>query len=230
VTEASAEEVDQPEPRVPRRPAEIICGAWLTGAMLLPLVLLGLTPSLLAHHVVILEMLSSGAVSIVTAAAMAKVGAMPLALAVLAPLGGLLVYDLVFWWAGRLWGDAFIGFLTANQPRARRWVGRFEGWVAHHGVIVLSLAYVVPVPRSLVFAVCGASGMRLVVFILGDLIGLGLWTAVWSTLGWQLGQGAVDVVHTIDHYSLRITIALVVVIIAVSILRQKRAAAAVSSP
>jgi membrane protein DedA with SNARE-associated domain len=55
--------------------------------------------------------------------------------------------------------------------------------------------------------------MRLVVFLICDAIGALLWTALLVGLGYGLGQPAVDVVHRVSHYSLYVTIALVIFIV-----------------
>lgn len=206
------------------RTAEKVCGAGLALSLITPWITLGLTPSLLAHHTLVLEALSSSAISIVTGGARARVHELPLALVLAAPLCGVLLVDVFYWWAGRLWGDQVVRNMTGKRPRAARWVERVESWVARHGIGVLSVSYFLPVPNPLVYASCGAGGMPLLLFLLGDAIGTLLWTGLLAGLGWQLGKGAVDVVHAIDRYSLRATIAIVVVMVVVSVVRERRAA------
>jgi membrane-associated protein len=55
--------------------------------------------------------------------------------------------------------------------------------------------------------------MRLAVFILCDIIGALLWASLLVGLGYALGHHAVNVAHAISHYSLILTLALVVVIV-----------------
>jgi membrane protein DedA with SNARE-associated domain len=55
--------------------------------------------------------------------------------------------------------------------------------------------------------------MRLVTFLLLDLIGSLLWIALGVGLGYAIGQRAVDVAHAISHYALWATIGLVVLVI-----------------
>jgi membrane protein DedA with SNARE-associated domain len=86
------------------------------------------------------------------------------------------------------------------------------------------LAPILPVPSVIIYAAAGWTGMRLRWFLLLDLIGNFGWVALMVGLGYGLGQSAVNVAHTITHYSLLITIGLVVVIVALVMWREWRAA------
>jgi membrane-associated protein len=66
----------------------------------------------------------------------------------------------------------------------------------------------------LLFVVAGWTGMRLVTFVLLDAIGALLWIMLLAGLGFYLGQDAVDVARTVSRYSLWLSIALVVAVIA----------------
>ena len=64
----------------------------------------------------------------------------------------------------------------------------------------------------MIYAAVGDGGMRLWVFLMLDLLGTLLWTTALALAGWELGQRAVDVANAIAHYSLWVTIGLVVLI------------------
>jgi membrane protein DedA with SNARE-associated domain len=64
----------------------------------------------------------------------------------------------------------------------------------------------------LVDAAAGWAGMRLAVFIVCDILGALLWASLLVGLGYALGQHAVNVTHAISHYSLILTLALVVMV------------------
>src|SRR5690349_16040872 len=86
-------------------PASRACAAALLAGLVATYVLSLLTPSLLAHHALLLEALSGNVASVVIGGAEARVGRSALPLVVLAPLVGIVLYDLAMWWAGRLWGN-----------------------------------------------------------------------------------------------------------------------------
>jgi membrane protein DedA with SNARE-associated domain len=61
--------------------------------------------------------------------------------------------------------------------------------------------------------------MRLATFLVLDVTGTLLWTGLLATLGYELGQSAVDVTNAIAHYSLWATLALVAAVITVQAVR-----------
>jgi membrane protein DedA with SNARE-associated domain len=81
------------------------------------------------------------------------------------------------------------------------------------GPAAVVFAYVLPVPTALVDAAAGWAGMSLGVFLICDVLGALLWTGLLTGLGYGVGQPAVDAVHKISHYSLYLTIAIVVYIV-----------------
>jgi membrane protein DedA with SNARE-associated domain len=82
---------------------------------------------------------------------------------------------------------------------------------------------VLPVPSGLIYAAVGDGGMRLPTFLVLDLIGALLWTGLLATLGYQLGQRAVDVTDAIAHYSLLATLGLIAAVIAAQAVRTRMA-------
>jgi membrane protein DedA with SNARE-associated domain len=124
-----------------------------------------------------------------------------------------MMFDWVFWWAGRRWGDSVFVWLTGGAgPRTEKRLARLHRLEARFGPFAVVLAYFLPVPSVLVYAAVGDGGMRLWVFLFLDLLGTLLWTTALAVAGWELGQRAVDVANAVAHYSLWVTIGLVVLI------------------
>src|SRR4051794_14536418 len=195
--------------------ASRVCAAVIVAGVVASYAFSLATPSLLAHHALLLEALSGNVASIVIGGAEAEAGHTPLLLVLLAPLLGIVLYDVALWWAGRLWGNAVLTRFL-RTPRARRRLARTEAWVARRGVVVLALAYFLPLPNPATYLLCGASGMSLGVFVIGDILGTLLWTSALAALGWAAGPHALRLLHTVEHYSLAITVAVVVVLVAVN--------------
>jgi membrane protein DedA with SNARE-associated domain len=119
----------------------------------------------------------------------------------------------VFWWAGRRWGDGVFVWLTGGPgPRTEKRLARLHWIESRFGPLALVFVYFLPVPSVLVYAAVGDGGMRLSVFLILDLISTLLWTTALAVAGWELGHRAVDVADAIAHYSLWVTIALIVAI------------------
>lgn len=205
------------------RGRDVVCLAGLFGGVALAMGLRFATPSLLKNHPVLLEALTGSVAAAVTGGAYARVGRVALPLVVLAPLVAIAIYDGFAWWAGRLWGSRVIDLYTQQRSaRFRRRVIRFEGWIRRRGVLALAVAYFLPVPNFVVYLMCGASGMSLGLFVVGDAIGTVLWNGLLAGLGWSAGRSAIRVVDTINHDALVITLALVGASLLAGIWRARR--------
>jgi membrane protein DedA with SNARE-associated domain len=78
-----------------------------------------------------------------------------------------------------------------------------------------------PIPRAIIFVIAGWAGMRLVVFLILDLIGVLLWAGLLAGLGYALGHHAVVAAITISRYSWWFTIAIVALSV-LSVVRSQR--------
>jgi membrane-associated protein len=209
------------EGRAERTDVILLAGISLSG--LYALALLPLVPSLVGSHAVLLELLRGSMTAMVTMGALARTGHESLAVAVLAAIPGLMMFDWLYWWAGRRWGRRAIDLFLGNHPKAAKRTARLERITARYGWIAIVIAYFQPIPNPLIYAAAGWTRMRLVTFIVLDLIGTLLWIALMVGLGYAIGQRAVDVAHAISHYGLYLTIALVVAIFARQAYRGSRA-------
>jgi membrane protein DedA with SNARE-associated domain len=202
----------------------VASGVW--GLALLPLV-----PALVASHPALLELIRGSMTSVINMGARARIGETSLVLAALLAVPSLMMFDWVFWWAGRRWGDrAFTLLLGGASPRTERRLRRLHWLEARFGPAAVVLAYLTPVPQTLIYAAVGDGGMRLSVFLALDVLGTLLWTCLLAGLGYGLGHSAVDVANTISHYGLWATLALVVFVTVTSAARRSRSAAADPRP
>jgi membrane protein DedA with SNARE-associated domain len=212
-----------PESLIARRPtvpwegrgerADRIILAWIIAGAVVPLVALPLIPALVASHPALLELLRGSSTSIVNMGARARIGQTSIVLAVLLAVPSLMMFDWVFWWAGRRWGDAvFVWMLGGPSPKTERRLARLHGIEQRVGPFAVVFAYLLPVPSAAIYAAVGDGGMRLGVFLFLDLLGTLLWTGLLSAAGYGLGKSAVDVANAVSHYGLWVTLALVVIV------------------
>src|SRR5260370_76191 len=224
-TAAPGKEDPWEDPRLPwqgkPRAADILCWLGIVLSGLLYWVLLPLRVSLVGTHPVVAELLNGSTESIISAAAFARTGHGTLAVVVLAAIPGLMKSDALYWWAGRLWGERFIMVLPGSRrvarhmPRVQR-AGRKFTWPA---VVVSSF---LPIPRAIIFVIAGWAGMRLVTFLILDLIGVLLWIGLLAGLGYALGHDAVVAAQTISHYSWWFTIGIVALSVLFIVRSQRR--------
>ncbi len=210
-----------------RRRAEALCIAGLSFTTIYTLALIPVAPSLLGKDPVLLELLRGSTPAMVAGGAFARVGHASIVLALLAPVLTLMMADPLLWWAGRIWGPDVAGLIIGDRGRrGRRWIERATRWSERYGSWAIVFSYVLPVPSALIYAGAGWTGMRLRRFLVVDFVGVSVWIVLNVGLGYLVGQSAVDVAKAIGRYSLYVSIALVLIIVAVSARRRGREATA----
>ena len=168
---------------------------------------------LVGTHPVLGELLNGSTESIIAAAAFARVGHGTLVVVLLAAVPGLMKFDVIYWFAGRLWGERLILLLSGKRNRGAKYMNRVQRWGRKFTWPAVLVSQFLPIPTAIIYAVAGWAGMRLVTFLILDAIGSLAWAGMLAGLGWELGHHAVVVAQKISHYGLWITIALVVVIV-----------------
>ena len=217
------------DPRLPwagkPRAADILCWAGIVLSGLFFWALLPLRVSLVGTHPVVAELLNGSTESIISAAAFARVGHGMLAVVLLAAIPGLMKFDILYWWAGRLWGERFIMALPGSR-RVAKYLGRVQRAGPKFTWPAMVLSTFLPIPRAIIFVVVGWAGMRVVTFFILDAISVLLWAGLLAGLGYTLGHPAVVAAKTISHYSLWVTIGIVVLSVLLALRAQRRPAAA----
>lgn len=229
------DEIETPEPEwwedarlpwkgKPRR-SDIACWAAFSLTGVYALVLLPLRPILLGMNPYLLAALGGSRTSTVTIGALAATdqGFWPLGL-VLATFG-MVKFDPIYWWAGKLWGRGLIEIVAGRSARAARNAARAERLAEKYGVWAIIITHLLPLPSAVVYATVGAAGMRLRTFLLVDIVSSAATRALYIYLGFRLGQPAVDVVKVIAKYSLWLSLVLLVVVF-FNLWRQSRKKAA----
>ncbi len=213
------------DPRVPwaGKPgrADILCWAGITLSGIFYWAMLPFRASLVGTHPVLLELLNGSTEAIVAAAAFVRVGHGSLVVVVLAALVGLVKFDPLFWWAGRLWGERVIVLMGGRRNRGAKYMGRVQRWGRKFTWPAMIIAPFLPIPSAIIFVIAGWAGMRLITFIILDIIGELLWVGLLAGLGYELGHHAVVVAQTISHYGLWISIALIALVVVTQVRSQR---------
>jgi len=213
------------DPRVPwagrAQRADILCWAGITLSGIFYWAMLPFRASLVGTHPVLLELLNGSTEAIVAAAAFARVGHGTLLVVLLAALPGLMKFDPLFWWAGRLWGERVIALLSGRRNRGAKYMGRVDRWGRKFTWPAVVISPFLPIPSAIIFVIAGWAGMRLLTFIILDIIGSLLWAGMLAGLGYELGHHAVVVAQTISHYGLWFSIALIAVIVIFQVRSQR---------
>jgi len=200
----------------------IIIGITLRG--LYGLAMLPVIPLMIGPHPLLLELVSGSSVVEVVVGARVRLGEISFPVAILAGLPAWVLFDWLYWWAGRRWGDRSLTLLLSRGGRtdgAAR-AARFEAVARRFGPSGVVLAWFLPVPSMLMYAVAGMAGMRLVTFLVLDVIGTALAVATLVGLGYLLGQRAVDVVDSFNRYAVVAAVVVVAVVVVAQLLQQRR--------
>jgi membrane-associated protein len=184
--------------------------------------LLPFRAELVGTHPVLLEVLNGSTEAIVASAAFARVGHGTLVVVLLAAIPGLMKFDVLYWWAGRLWGERIILLLSGRRKRGTRYMDRVQRWGRKFSWPAVLVGQFLPIPNAIIYAIVGWAGMRLVTFLILDLISSLLWAGMLAGLGYALGHRAVVVAQAVSRYGLWISIALIVVIVFFQVRSQRR--------
>jgi membrane protein DedA with SNARE-associated domain len=226
---AQAEHADQTawdDPRLPwsgkPRRVDIVLWAGIVLSGIYYWALLPFVAPLVGTHPVLLEVLNGNTAAIIAAAAFVRVGHGTLVIVLLAAIPGLMKFDVLYWWAGRLWGERLIAILSGRRNRGDKYMARVQRWGWKFTWPAVIVAPFLPIPTAIIYVVVGWAGMRLVTFLILDAIGSLLWAGLLAGLGYALGHRAVVVAQEISHYGLWISIGLIVVIVFFQVRSQRR--------
>jgi membrane protein DedA with SNARE-associated domain len=164
------------------------------------------------RHPVWLALVRGSASAVITLGALARTGHSSLVVAVLAGLPGTILFDWVFWWAGRRWGDNALHMVFRKGRNADKRIERTRRLTHRYGWLAVVTGYIAPIPVQLIAVAVGLGGMTLPVYVLLDAIGALIWLGLLAGLGYSIGQSAVDIADAVSRYSLRVTLGLIALI------------------
>ena len=214
------------DPRIPwagkPRRADILCWGGIMLSGIFYWATLPLRTHLVGTHPVLSELIGGGTESIISAAAFARVGHGTLIVALLAAVPGIMKFDPLYWWAGRLWGERIIALFGGKRNRGARYMGRVDRWGRKFTWPAVIIAPFLPIPNAIIFVIAGWAGMRLLTFVILDVIGTLLWAGLLVGLGYAFGHHAVVVAQGISHYGLWVSIGLVVLVMFFQVRSQRQ--------
>jgi membrane-associated protein len=198
------------------RARDVLCVLAIAVSAVYAVVAIPLTPALIASHPVLLELLTGSTSSIISAGAYSDVDTrLQLALVVVAALPGIMRFDWVYWWAGRLWGHRIVERLGQHSPRMARLAGLAETRGRRWAGPLVALAAFLPGGASVaVYAAAGWAGMPLLAFVLWDTLGSAVWISLVALGGYLLGSDGVMLAELASRYATVTIIVLVLMLIA----------------
>lgn len=118
-------------------------------------------------------------------------------------------FDLVYFWAGKLWGQGIFEMFAGKSPRARRNAERAEKFARKYAVPALFVTYLpIPLPAAVIYATLGAAGMTWRRFIAFDLLFAAIMQSLYFYLGFRIGEPAVELVKEYGKYTWYLALAI----------------------
>lgn len=185
------------------RARDILCATAIAVSAVYAVVTIPLTPILIATHPVLLELLTGSTSSIMAAGAFSDVDSkLQIVIVIVAALPGLMRFDWVYWWAGRLWGHRIVDKLGQRSPRSAALARMAEQRGRRYAGPLVALAAFLPDGASTaVYAAAGWVGLPLLWFVFFDTIGSAAWTALLAACGYWLGSDGVALADLISRYA-----------------------------
>jgi membrane protein DedA with SNARE-associated domain len=198
------------------RARDVLCVLAIAVSAVYAVATIPLTPALISSHPVLLELLTGSTSSIMSAGAYSDVDSkLQLTLVVVAALPGIMRFDWVYWWAGRLWGHRIVERLGQHSPRTARLAAvtetRGRRWA---GPLVALAAFLPGGASAAVYAAAGWTGLPLLAFVLWDTLGSAAWISLVAFGGYLLGSDGVTLAQLVSRYATVTIIVLVVMFVA----------------
>jgi membrane protein DedA with SNARE-associated domain len=185
------------------RARDVLCAAAIAVSAVYTVATIPLTPALISTHPVLLELLTGSNSAVIAAGAYADVDSrLQLIIVIVAALPGIMRFDWVYWWAGRLWGHRIVEKLGQRSPRSAALARIAETRGRRYAGPLVALAAFLPDGASTaVYAAAGWTGLPLLWFIFFDTIGSAAWIAVLAGCGYWLGSDGVALANLVSRYA-----------------------------
>lgn len=199
---------------------DLICIGLLLFVGIFAWVMIPLRAYLIAANPLLLVGLSGSRSGTVTLGALAAVGRADWIPGLLLGIPSVIKFDLIYFWAGKLWGDGFMKAFAGRSKRSARNAAKAQRFAQRFGVPAILISYLpIPIPAGVIYATVAAAGMTWRKFILINLAAATVMQSLYMFLGYQIGEPAVEIVDVYAVYSGRVAIGILVLMIGVAIWR-----------
>ena len=210
------------------RARDLLCFGAFAVSVAYGVAMIPITPELIASHPLLLELLSGSSSSIVAAGSFSAAGnKLALLQVIAAPLPGMLKFNWLTWWAGRLWGPRVAERLGGRSPRAAAIAANVHRRGARLAKSAVLVAALVPGSGVPVYVAAGWVGLPLLTFLIFNTIGCAAWTAMLASCGYMLGSRGIALADLVARYGLA-TAAILALVTAAPYARRARRARATS--
>ncbi|MGL5754992.1 MAG: DedA family protein [Paraclostridium sp.] len=137
-------------------------------------------------------------------------------------LGGV-IGCIINYYIGYKFGDRFLKFLKTKYPKTQKSIDNSYIYVRKYEKIAIMLSKLVPLGRSNISIVAGATKMNVVLFAIFSGIGIAIWDTVLILTGYIAGNHIGDIIKVIKQYSMMATIvSILAIVLGVVIYKRKK--------
>lgn len=202
---------------------DLICLGLLLFVGVFAWVMIPLRAYLIAANPLLLVGLSGSRSGTVTLGALAAVGRGEWIPGLLLGIPSVIKFDLIYFWAGKLWGDGFMKAFASRSKRSAKNAAKAQRFAQRFGVPAILISYLpIPIPAGVIYATVAAAGMTWRKFILINLAAATVMQSLYMFLGYRIGEPAVEVVDVYARYSGRVAIGLVVIMVVIAVVRSSK--------
>lgn len=135
-------------------------------------------------------------------------------------LGGI-IGSIVNYYLGFIYGDKFINFIKIKYPSLNKSIDTSYEWINKYKAVALLLARLLPLARTIISIVAGASKVKVVDFILYSTLGIFMWNSILILSSYYL-IGNMNIVNKLmKGYSILITTIFIIIALFYIIKRKK---------
>ncbi len=202
---------------------DLICVGLLLFVGIFAWAMIPLRAYLIAANPLLLVGLSGSRSGTVTLGALAAVGRGDWVPGLLLGIPSVIKFDLIYFWAGKLWGDGFMKAFASRSKRSARNAAKAQRFAQRFGVPAILVSYLpIPIPAGVIYATVAAAGMTWRKFILLNLAAATVMQSLYMFLGYRIGAPAVEIVDIYAVYSGRVAVGILVLMIGVAVWRGYR--------
>jgi membrane protein DedA with SNARE-associated domain len=196
---APGEEAKQPRARIGWK--DVLCVGPLVVNFIYAYAGIPLDSLLIGKQPVLLSAVRGAVRALIVEGAFVRAGKVPLVVALLAPLPISVFFDPFWFWVGRRYGRRLLNYMAGADPRWRKRIARGERFFKRFGFWTILAAPVLPVGGLVLVVAAGEAGMPFLLFLLADVIGNLLYISLYVSIGWVIGQPAIQLAHLISQYA-----------------------------
>ena len=147
---------------------------------------------------------------------------MNLVLVIIVSIIAGLIGSLINYYLGYKFGEKFIPFIERKYPKTKSAINSSYIWIDKYGKSSVMLSRLLPIARTFISIIAGATKMNIVAFLVYSTLGIGIWNVSLITIGYFIGDNMSVIGNIIKDYSVVMMIIVIIGIIVFMISKKRK--------